>query len=135
MKPTASQGFVHEIGSDVSGTDDRAVYPGCIRHEVFLSANGHAHLEAVTFNATVPRPPTVALTCAPGFSATIGPNAPVISRSPALSGSSRARRVRASHAAAANGWPRQAAPTPVETTRPSISMTMPQLHRSRPDAA
>lgn len=75
----------------------------------------------------------------PGLAATIGPSAPVRTRSPACNGWPSCTIFRASHRAALSGCPRQAAPLPVDTVSPLRSMTItedpgaqqvPHLHRS-----
>ncbi|NDA02957.1 MAG: hypothetical protein EBY97_05860, partial [Burkholderiaceae bacterium] len=64
----------------------------------------------------------------------IGPSAPVISTSPALSGAPLRTMVCASHKAAISGLPRQATPAPTEIWSPRRSITMPHRRRSRPSS-
>ena len=66
----------------------------------------------------------------PGATGTIGPSAPVMITSPALSGLPSAANLRASQSAALSGWPRHAAPVPTETTSPRRSIAMPHSCRS-----
>ena len=63
-------------------------------------------------------------TLSPAATGTIGPNAPDSTSSPARKGSPRAAIVRASQYAARSGWPRQAAPLPLDSTRPFTASCM-----------
>src|SRR5882724_7002238 len=65
---------------------------------------------------TVPRPAMFASKASPGLTGTIGPSAPESTTSPARSGRLRLASAPASQAIALRGFPRHAAPVPVETT-------------------
>ena len=79
---------------------------------------------------TGPIPLMSAANTSPGAIAIIGPRAPERMTSPARSGLPRSRTAAASQATAASGWPRQAAPVPVETTSSPRRMVMSQAARS-----
>src|SRR5208283_546084 len=109
----------HQIGADIARSDDRA---GNLFHYACSFAKAAR---------TEPRPEMRASTTSPHFTPTIGPRAPDITVSPALSGRPTRAMVFASHRTAESGSPRQAAPAPAETCSSALSITMPAERRSR----
>lgn len=72
----------------------------------------------------------LATNVSPGLTDTIGPRAPLISTSPARSGVPISTILSANQTAAFNGFPRHAAPSPVDTCTPARAIVITQPVRS-----
>src|SRR4029077_16276766 len=100
----------HQVGADIAGSDDGHLG---LRHDRSLREN---------VADTSPNGAISARIRVPGGVATIGPRAPDRMICPARSGSPNDAAVRANHASASIGSPRQAAPLPSETSTSSAYM-------------
>src|SRR5882762_7881247 len=85
----------------------------------FIRRMSLPYLENVTL--TAPRTDSSAVISLPGSTITIAPNAPDKTTSPSRNGAPNDAAMRATHTNAFNGSPRQAAPSPLETSTPSLA--------------
>ena len=119
--PPAAQQLDHQVRADVAGPDDRrSDHRGAL-------ASGEPGAVTLTQPADLGREPVTR-----PRPATIGPSAPDSTISPARSGWPYDRAAAASQATATAGWPRQAAPDPVDTSSSPRRSRIGHAARSRP---